>query len=109
MFREQLPVTDPADSGAVTYRTHRLNKDLQIWLLEGRDYRSPNTMPDGPGKTVWGERQLAWLKNTLLASDATFKVIVTPTPLVGPDDARKKDNHTNIGDFSMSATRSSPG
>ena len=99
VFREQLPATDPADSDAVTYRTHRLNKDLQIWLLEGRDYRSPNTMPDGPGKTVWGERQLAWLKNTLLASDATFKVIVTPTPLVGPDDARKKDNHTNIGGF----------
>ena len=99
VFREQLPVVDPADPGALTYRTHRLNKDLQIWLLEARDYRSPNTMPDGPGKSVWGERQREWLEQTLVASDATFKVIVTPTPLVGPDDARKKDNHTNIGGF----------
>lgn len=99
VFREQLPVTDPTDAAALTYRTHRVNRDLQIWLVEGRDYRSPNSMPDGPGKSIWGERQRAWLQRTLLASDATFKLLISPTPLVGPDDARKKDNHTNIGGF----------
>ena len=98
-FREQLPVTPPDDRDAVTYRTHRMNADLQIWLLEGRDYRSANGMPDGPGKTLWGRDQLAWLKNTLLGSDATFKIIVSPTPLVGPDDAYKRDNHVNHDGF----------
>ena len=99
IFREQLPVTDPTDETAVTYRTHRINQDLQIWLVEGRDYRSANSMTDGPGKTIWGKEQKHWLKETLSASDATFKILISPTPMIGPDDGYKKDNHTNIGGF----------
>ncbi len=98
-FREQVPIVDPADPTAKTYRTFRMNRDLQIWLVEGRDYRSPNRMPDGPDKTLWGAEQLAWLKTTLLESDATFKLLISPTPLVGPDDAYKIDNHTNHQGF----------
>ena len=98
-FREQVPIVDPADPQAKTYRTYRVNRDLQIWLVEGRDYRSPNRMPDSPEKTLWGADQLAWLKRTLLASDATFKLLISPTPLVGPDDAYKIDNHTNHKGF----------
>jgi len=67
--------------------------------VEGRDYRNPNRKPDGPGKTLWGEKQKAWLKQTLLASDADFKLLISPTPMIGPDDAYKKDNHTNHGGF----------
>ncbi|MCB1062185.1 MAG: alkaline phosphatase D family protein [Verrucomicrobiae bacterium] len=99
LFREQMPVVDPADAAAPTYRTHRLNRHSQIWLLEGRDFRSPNAMPDGPEKSLWGAEQLAWLKQSLLESDATWKLIITPTPMIGPDDASKKDNHTNPAGF----------
>lgn len=99
VFREQVPVTDPGDPDEVTYRTHRIGALVQIWLLEGRDYRSPNLMPDGPEKTVWGEKQRAWLQETLLASTAPFKIVISPTPMVGPDDAYKKDNHTNPEGF----------
>jgi len=102
-FREQLPVVDPADPTELTYATFRISRDLQIWLLEGRCYRSPNKMPDGPEKTIWGEAQKQWLKATLLASDATFKILISPTPLVGPDDRSKRDNHTNIGGFRYEA------
>ena len=98
-FREQVPVVDPANPDATTYRTYRVNRHLQIWLVEGRDYRSPNKMKDGPDKVLWGPEQLAWLKRTLLSSDATFKLLISPTPMVGPDDARKTDNHTNIKGF----------
>ena len=98
-FREQVPVVDPADPRAKTYRTYRVNRDLQIWLVEGRDYRSPNKMTDGPQKTLWGAEQIAWLKTTLLESDATFRLLISPTPLVGPDDAYKIDNHTNHKGF----------
>ncbi|MBN2269999.1 MAG: alkaline phosphatase D family protein [Sedimentisphaerales bacterium] len=98
-FREQLPVVDPTNADALTYGTFRINRHLQIWILEGRQYRSPNKMPDGPEKSIWGKNQRAWLKKTLLASDATFKILVSPTPLIGPDDRGKKDNHTNIGGF----------
>ena len=98
-FREQLPVVKQGDDASPTYRTHRLSRDAQIWLLEGRDYRSDNTMEDGPEKTLWGAAQKAWLQQTLLESDATFKFIITPTPMVGPDDAYKRDNHVNPEGF----------
>ena len=98
-FREQVPIVDPLDPKAKTYRTYRVNRHLQIWLVEGRDYRSPNKMPDGPDKTLWGAEQIAWLKRTLLESDATWKLLISPTPMVGPDDAYKIDNHTNHKGF----------
>ncbi len=96
---EQLPYGSYGQKDRRTYRTHRITRELQIWLLEGRIHRSPNAMPDGPEKTIWGVVQREWLKRTLLASDATFKLIISPTPLIGPDDLRKKDNHCDIGGF----------
>lgn len=99
MMLEQLPVAAHGDDDAKTYRTHRLGKHLQIWFPENRMYRSPNLSEDGPDKTIWGAEQKAWLKTSLKESDATFKLLVSPTPMIGPDDARKTDNHTNIGGF----------
>ena len=52
-------------------------------------------MPDGPGKTIWGVEQWRWLRESLLASDADWKVLVSPTPIVGPDRSNKADNHAN--------------
>jgi len=93
-FREQLPVVSLSDSPGLTYRTVRCGKLLQLWMVEGRDYRSPNKSSDGPEKSIWGKEQKAWLQRTLLASDAPFKILVSPTPMIGPDDGYKSDNHT---------------
>jgi len=90
VFLEQVPMSDR------TWRTFRWGKDLQIWLVEGRDFRSPNTMPDGPDKTIWGEEQKAWFKRTVRRSGATFRILISPTPLVGPDRTNKHDNHSNV-------------
>jgi alkaline phosphatase D len=90
IFREQTPM------GEKTYRTFRWGKGLQVWLVEGRDFRSPNNMKDGPDKTIWGAEQKKWLFDSLRASDADWKVLVSPTPIVGPDrPAGKNDNHSN--------------
>ncbi|MFM8571010.1 MAG: family 16 glycoside hydrolase [Pirellula sp.] len=86
---EQFP------SKAQRYQTVAWGKDLQLWILEGRDYRSPNNMPDGPEKTILGAEQKAWLLKTLQESQATYKLICSPTPIVGPDRDNKKDNHAN--------------
>lgn len=91
IFREQVPMGDS------TYRTVRWGKDLQIWMVEGRDYRTPNPAPDGPNKTIWGTAQKEWFKRTVQESDATFCVLISPTPLVGPDRTKKNDNHANAG------------
>ena len=86
---EQFPARGPR------YKTIQWGKDLQIWLLEGRDFRSPNDMPDGPDKTILGHAQNLWLTETLGESDAKFKLIFCPTPIVGPDREKKKDNHAD--------------
>jgi alkaline phosphatase D len=88
IFRQQVPFDQP-------FRTVRWGRDLQIWLVEGRDFRSANSAPDGPDKSIWGPEQKEWLKRTMLASDATWKLLISPTPLVGPDRKSKADNHSN--------------
>lgn len=103
IFREQMPIHSAGDLETPTYRTHRVHHHLQLWFVEGRDYRSPNKMEDGPDKTIWGRRQRDWLQGTLQASNATWKVIITPTPMVGPDRNSKKDNHTNLAGFKHEA------
>jgi alkaline phosphatase D len=90
IFREQLP----APTGPL-YRTIRWGRDLQFWLVEGREFRSPNNAPDGPEKTIWGREQKQWFFRTVAASDATFKILLSPTPVVGPDRGNKGDNHAN--------------
>ena len=99
MMLEQLPLAAHDDADALTYRTHRISRDLQIWLPENRMYRSHNAAPDGPEKTIWGATQKEWIKSTLSASDAKYKLFISPTPMIGPDDLRKTDNHTNHGGF----------
>jgi len=89
IFREQVPIGQP------TYRSRRWSKDLQFWIVEGRDFRSSNEMPDSEDKSIWGAEQKAWFKEEVLASDAPFKVLFSPTPIVGPDKPNKRDNHAN--------------
>lgn len=91
IFHEQAPM------GEQSYRTVRWGRDLQVWFTDGRDFRSPNKMADGPDKTIWGAEQKAWFKRTVKESTATWKVLVSPTPLVGPDRKNKNDNHSNEG------------
>jgi alkaline phosphatase D len=87
--KEQFPSND------LPYKTIRWGKDLQIWIMEGRNFRSKNTDPDGPGKTIWGAEQKEWLFRTMKESDASFKLIINPAPILGPDRDNKKDNYSN--------------
>jgi alkaline phosphatase D len=89
LFREQVPM------GQKTFRTVRWGQHLQIWMTENRDFRSPNRLADGPQKTILGVQQKRWLKESLASSDATFKFVITPGPIVGPDKRGKADNHSN--------------
>ena len=54
-------------------------------------------LSDDGSKTIWGRRQIAWFKRTVAESDATFRILISPTPLVGPDRESKNDNHANRG------------
>jgi phosphodiesterase/alkaline phosphatase D-like protein len=89
IFHYQTPYPlewDTSINGGKPYRTIRWGKHLQIWLMESRDFRSPNTMnSDDPKKTMWGFEQIDWLKRTLAQSDATFRIVINQGPVVGPD------------------------
>ncbi|QDT15009.1 alkaline phosphatase D family protein [Alienimonas californiensis] len=89
IWDEQIPQSDKP------YRSFRWGEHVEIWLPEGREFRSPNTMPDGPDKTIFGEEQWRWLETSMRDSDATFKLFLSATPVVGPDRDKKKDNHAN--------------
>jgi alkaline phosphatase D len=89
LFRQEMPV------GNLLYRTFSWGKDVQFWILDSRSYRSNNDGPDSPKKTLLGATQKGWLKSTVLKSTATWKIILTPAPIVGPDEPGKTDNLSN--------------
>jgi alkaline phosphatase D len=89
VWREQNPVDE------CLFRTIRWGKGIQVWITESRDFRSPDSAPDGPEKTLWGKEQKEWLMKTILESDAVFKVLVNPTCIVGPDNPDQEDNQAD--------------
>jgi alkaline phosphatase D len=78
------------------YRNVRWGKNLEMFILDTRQYRDANFEEDDPAapKTMLGREQVAWLKSTLKRSDATWKLIVSSVPMsiptgpVGPAAAR---------------------
>lgn len=99
VWYEQAALGPPEDAEPLPYRTRRLGSLAQIWLLEGREFRDANAAPDDENKSLWGVKQRDWLEASLLASDAPFRIVITPTPLLGPDDLSKSDNHVDVGGF----------
>ena len=83
-FREYWPIASPAEDPHRMYRRVRYGADLELFLLDVRQYRSRNADPDGPNKTMLGSAQLKWLLDGLHASTATWRVIATSVPLSIP-------------------------
>ncbi len=54
--------------------------DVDVFLLDGRFHRDPNSTPNSPAKTMLGKKQLAWLKAGLKESKGTFKLLAVGTP-----------------------------
>jgi alkaline phosphatase D len=83
-LREYWPIASPAHDPHRLYRRVRYGADLELFILDTRQYRSRNADPDGPAKTMLGAAQLAWLLDGLRTSTATWKAIVTSVPLSIP-------------------------
>lgn len=72
--------------------------DADIFMLDDRWWRSADKIKDSvdgkpnPNKTMFGAQQMEWLKNALLFSTATFKIIATGSQvlnIVSPFDKLK--------------------
>jgi len=64
--------------------------DVDFFLMDGRYHRSNELFPDGPDKHMFGEEQMMWLKNQLVASRQPFKIIVGGSQMLN-------DYHTKEG------------
>lgn len=58
--------------------------DVDLFLLDDRTHRSPNAAPADAQKVMLGRQQLNWLKDALLASDASVKLIVNGGQMLNP-------------------------
>ncbi|MDR4469581.1 MAG: alkaline phosphatase D family protein [Nitrospira sp.] len=80
-LREYWPIASPEQDPHRLYRSVRYGANLELFILDTRQYRSRNEDQDGPDKTMLGSGQLQWLLDELQRSTAIWKVIVTSVPL----------------------------
>jgi alkaline phosphatase D len=85
-FLDYTPIAVAANTPKRLYRSLRWGKHLELFVLDTRQYRDANAASDSPDrpKTMLGREQLTWLKESLAASDATWKVIVSSVPMSIP-------------------------
>ncbi len=90
-FREYWPIRTTVNDPHRLYRSVRYGSDIEMFLLDTRQYRSRNAELDGTKKTMLGPSQLRWLLDGLASSDATWKVVVTSVPLSVPKEGTKSE------------------
>jgi alkaline phosphatase D len=64
------------------WRSHRWGRTAEFFALDLRSERRPSTLGTGREELVSPE-QLAWLKDSLLASPAHFKIVLTSVNITG--------------------------
>ncbi len=78
-FHEYMPIAATLAEPQRVYRKVAYGPLLDVFFLDMRTYRGPNTEnrqeAEGPETVFLGAEQLAWLKRELTASRATWKVI----------------------------------
>jgi alkaline phosphatase D len=82
-FREMLPVDINAQSRNGTYRSVRLNDQLELFSLDLRSYRAANrpAARTRSGYPLLGQAQFRWLRRALLRSTARWKIIACSQPI----------------------------
>jgi len=78
------PVDPPAVEG-LPFQFQR--SDVEFFFLDVRSCRN-DAPPTTESPVILGEAQIDWLRNALLRSTATFKVVVAGAPVLNPADNR---------------------
>jgi len=94
-FTEYWPIEPPAEDRHRLYRRARWGRLVEIFILDTRQYRSPNHTPDGPEKTMLGAAQREWLLAGLRDSGAAWKLVVSSVPLSIPTGRVARDGWAN--------------
>jgi alkaline phosphatase D len=100
-FLEYWPVVAGADATRL-YRSVRWGSLLEVFILDTRQYRSANTLADGPAKTMLGATQRQWLLDAVPASTATWKLVVSSVSLSVPTGSpARRDGWSNANVFGL--------
>jgi alkaline phosphatase D len=86
-FHEWQPIDQRLAVDGRVYRSFGYGPNVDVFMLDMRSYKDPNTSPpDGVGH-ILGERQTRWLIDGLSRSRATWKIVANDLPLglVVPD------------------------
>lgn len=98
-FLDYNPIAESAATPQRLYRNVRWGKHLELFILDTRQYRDSNFEEDTDAlpKTMLGREQVAWLKDAIKRSDATWKVIVSSVPMSIPTgSAAGRDGWANF-------------
>lgn len=60
--------------------------DVDFFLLDDRYNRDNQNMPDTADKALFGKAQMDWLKNALLSSTASFKIIAAGGQMINDEN-----------------------
>ena len=75
---EHTPTLRPPE--APMYRSLRWGPHVELFLLDGRSFRTPN-QPEPARERFLGEAQVAWLLDAMARSRATWKVVASDMPI----------------------------
>jgi len=100
-FLEYFPIRIDGDDPSRIYRSFKYGPLLEIFMIDKRSYRGPNTenrqTEESPETVFLGNAQIRWLKNQLRKSTAKWKIIASDMPvgLVVPDGPTAFENVAN--------------
>jgi len=92
-FFDYWPIRRSTQDPYRLYRSFNWGKGVEVFLLDCRQYRDPQT------QTMLGLEQKQWLLQQLAASSATFKFIVSSVPFSDPRDDKWGEYSAERGDI----------
>lgn len=81
---EYVPIRESLRTPGRIYRTLPYGPQLELFFIDMRSHRGPNAANRAGGEgdpSLLGKSQLGWLKRSLKASSATWKVICSDMPI----------------------------
>lgn len=101
-FLEYNPIRSNGQDSERIFRAIHYGPSLDVFVIDMRSYRGPNGANNqpaqGPETAFLGNQQILWLKQALLSSTATWKVIASDMPigLIVYDNFQARDTFENL-------------
>jgi alkaline phosphatase D len=80
-FHEWVPLDPRGPVDGRVYRRFPYGPDLELFVIDMRSHRDPNSANTGPSGEVLGAAQAQWLVDSMASSTATWKVVAADLPV----------------------------